>query len=56
MAPLVVWTSVHGLAEVVAHRLLPADVPVEEAPDAVLDGVRRALTLHAEGPGQESSS
>lgn len=45
-AALIAWTSVHGLASLVAHGALPGP-PVEVARATVLAGVLRALSLEA---------
>lgn len=44
-APMIAWTSVHGLACIVAFSALPPDVPVAVATRVVLDGIDRALGL-----------
>jgi AcrR family transcriptional regulator len=44
-APMIAWTSVHGLACIVAFSALPPDLPVAAAIRVVLDGIDRALGL-----------
>ncbi len=44
-APLIAWTSVHGLACLVASSALPPDVPLATATSIVMAGIDRALDL-----------
>lgn len=42
-APIVAWSAVHGLASIATSGVVPPDAPMDEAIEAVLDGVARAL-------------
>jgi AcrR family transcriptional regulator len=44
-SPMIAWTSVHGLACIVAFSALPPDIPVASAIRVVIDGIDRALGL-----------
>jgi AcrR family transcriptional regulator len=42
-APMIAWSAVHGLGTIVASGVAPETLPVDDALEAVLGGVRRAL-------------
>ncbi len=54
-APIIAWSAVHGLASVLVRKLQPEPSENETAIDALLRGVRRALSLRDSPPPSQTT-